>query len=212
MVKAVIFDLDGTLMDTLTDLYAAVNRALESFGFAKVSKEKVRMSVGNGVAKLVERCLPSDAASVYDRVLSRFNAEYARCQKEHTVPFDGVVETLAKLKAAGIKIAVVSNKTESAVKALCDENFPGLTDVAVGDNGLRPLKPDPLPLYYALEQLGVSKKDAVYVGDQEVDVCVSKNSGIPLIAAAWGFRGKKALMDAGATTICDKMPDILLYL
>ena len=213
MIKAVIFDLDGTLMNTLYDLYVGVNRALSSCGYESVSIDKVRASVGNGVAKLVARCLPEVNKEEFTRVLERFNREYALCKDDHTAPYDGAVQAMQKLKSAGVKIAVVSNKTESAVKALCAEKFSGLYDLAVGDDGVRPLKPSPEPIQYALSALNVKKEEAVYVGDQEVDVKTASNSGLRLLGAGWGFRGKRALEAAGATCVCEdfgKLTEIVL--
>lgn len=212
MIKAVIFDLDGTLMDTLADLHTAVCRALAAFGLPPVTLEKVRLSVGNGVSKLVERCLPPDRLCIHKDVLSRFNAEYAICGKCSTKPFEGVCEILVKLKKEGIKTAVVSNKTESAVKSLCADNFPHLIDLAVGDNGVRKLKPDPQPVNYAMQMLGVEKNETVYVGDQEVDIETSVNADVKLLAAGWGFRGREALEKAGAEIICAAPGEILRYL
>ena len=209
MKKAVIFDLDGTLMNTLFDLYNAVNRALAAFGMPLVTLEKVRFSVGNGVGKLVERCLPADRSGDYDAVLARFNAEYAQCKEDHTLPFDGVTETLTALKNAGVKIAVVSNKTESAVKELCAEEFSGLTDIEVGDDGVRPLKPDPAPVLYALSSLNMGADEAVYVGDQEVDIVTARNAGIAFVGAGWGSRGEKLLKAAGAQTVISDIRQLL---
>lgn len=209
MIKAAVFDLDGTLMDTLTDLHIAVNRALAAFSLPAVTTDKVRASVGNGVSKLIERCLDFEHKNLHRRVLERFNAEYALCKEDNTAPFEGVTDTLSELKRMRIAVAVVSNKTESAVKSLCGDEFGELVDIAVGDDGVRPLKPDPAPVLYALEKLGVSIRDAVYIGDQEVDVITAQNSGIRLIAAGWGFRGERALKDAGAETVISSVRELI---
>ena len=208
MTEAVVFDLDGTLMDTLYDLYVAVNRALEYGGMKSVDMEKVRLSVGNGVQMLVRRCMPPDGEQKFASVMERFNYEYACCKDDHTSPYAGAKTTMQKLKQSGIKIAVVSNKTESAVKALCKENFAGLYDVAVGDNGVRRLKPSPEPVEYALSVLRADKSRSFYVGDQEVDVLTAKNSGLKLIGAGWGFRGRAALEAAGAPVVCDDFDEL----
>lgn len=118
MIKAAVFDLDGTLMDTLTDLHIAVNRALAAFSLPAVTTDKVRASVGNGVSKLIERCLDFEHKNLHRQVLERFNAEYALCKEDNTAPFEGVTDTLSALKRMRIAVAVVSNKTESAVKSL----------------------------------------------------------------------------------------------
>lgn len=208
MIKAVVFDLDGTLMNTLDDLFTGVNRALEKCGYPTVDKEKVRLSVGNGVAKLVARCMPAGTDAHFDRVLRTFNREYALCKDDHTAPYPGAIQTMKNLKTAGIKIAVVSNKTESAVKALCAEKFAGVYDIAVGDDGVRPLKPAPQPISFALGKLGADKSEAVYVGDQEVDVLTARNSGLRLLGAGWGFRGAEKLKAAGAEEVCADFAEI----
>ena len=154
MIKAAVFDLDGTLMNTLTDLHIAVNRALAAFSLPAVTTDKVRASVGNGVSKLIERCLDFQHKNLHRQVLERFNAEYALCKEDNTAPFEGVTDTLSALKRMRIAVAVVSNKTESAVKSLCGDEFGELVDIAVGDDGVRPLKPDPAPVLYALEKFG----------------------------------------------------------
>lgn len=201
MKKTIIFDLDGTLLDTLPDLHAAVNHAFFRMNIPAVSRDCVRMNVGNGVAKLIERCLPKDKLSVRSACLKIFGEFYAAHGNDKTAPYEGAERALIRLKAEGLKIAVVSNKTQTVVRMLCDKWFRSLVDVALGDDGIRALKPDPAAIGTALRMLDTPKNDAIYVGDQEVDVLSAKNAGVPLYAAGWGFRGEAALLKAGAERV-----------
>ncbi len=211
MIDTVIFDMDGTTLDTLCDLHIAVNYALERCGCEQVPFEQVRKSVGNGVGKLIERCLPKGKEELFDDCLAIFKEKYESCKDDHTAPYAGAAEALRKLKEKGIKTAIVSNKMEEAVKQLCDKWFRGLVDCAVGDDGKRPLKPDPTPVWFALEQLGSTKDSSVYVGDMEYDVMTARNSGLRFLGAGWGFRGKDFLLSYGETAVFDDFAEIVKY-
>ena len=201
MYDTVIFDLDGTLLNTLDDIYVGVNNAMLICGFPIKTKDEVRLAVGDGAAKLISRCMPKGEEGRFEECLTVFKAEYSKCKEDKTAPYPLVLRALNRLKELGVKVGVVSNKPEPAVKALCDKWFNGLVSVAVGDDGIRPLKPNPQAIEFALAKLGSDKQSAFYVGDQELDVLSAKNSGLKLIGAGWGFRGKEALMDAGAETV-----------
>ena len=202
--KAVIFDLDGTLLDTLCDLYISVNYALSRFGYPEKTIDQVRAYVGNGIGKLIERALPSGIENPdYEKVLAVFKEHYGANCENNTSPYPGIDELLANLTSAGIKSAVVSNKADFAVKSLCRRFFPSLEGRAIGEReGVR-RKPAPDSVYAAMELLGVSAEESVYVGDSEVDVATAKNAGIDLIAVSWGFRERVELLSCGAQTVVD---------
>ncbi len=206
MKKLVIFDLDGTLLDTLEDLTAATNHALCLHGLPARSIDEVRAFVGNGIPKLAERAVPAGTdAATEAAVLKELLSYYQAHCKERTRPYPGVSDLLGKLKARKIKTAVVSNKADAAVQALCEDYFPGLCDFCVGETADVRKKPAPDTVFAALTRLKTDKADAVYVGDSEVDVATAKNAGLPCLSVTWGFRDEKTLLDAGATT---PVPDV----
>lgn len=197
--KAVIWDLDGTLLNTLEDLMNSVNYGLSKHGMPKITLEQTRRFVGNGVAKLVERAVPAGTdGNVQADVLKDFKEYYSIHSKDKTKPYDGVVELMTKLKAEGYKLAIVSNKLKEAVEELAGIYFPGLIDVAMGDTPGIPKKPAPDMIYKALELLGLEKNEAVFIGDSDVDVATGINSGMDMITVLWGFRDKEELVKAGA--------------
>lgn len=209
---AVIFDLDGTLLDTLDDLMDATNYALGQMGFPARSRKEVQAFVGNGVAKLMERALPAGASpSDAAMALDIFKPYYALHSKDKTAPYPGVLETLSALRAGGCKLAVVSNKFDSAVKALAQDYFPGLIDLAAGENEASgvPKKPDSTMVLQTIAALGSAPDRAVYVGDSDVDLQTAKNSGLPCISVTWGFRDKPFLLEHGATTFIDAPGELL---
>ncbi|MBQ6600736.1 MAG: HAD-IA family hydrolase [Clostridia bacterium] len=208
--KAVIFDLDGTLLDTLGDLHAAVNHALRAFGFPERSIDEVRRFIGNGVVKLMQRATPENTDEETDRkCLDAFRKYYLIHMRDKTAPYDGVIALLEKLRAKGIKTAVVSNKFHQAVYELCLDYFPGLIDEAFGVSVESERKPSPANVYKALEKTGVTADECIYIGDSEVDVQTSHNAGIKCIGVTWGFRDRAELEKAGADIICDSCDDIL---
>ena len=209
---AVIFDLDGTLLDTLDDLKSAVNYALDQMGFPSRTRKEVKAFVGNGVAKLMERAVPSGTSSQDTaRALSLFKSYYALHSKEMTAPYPGIPETLKALRDKGCKLAVVSNKFDAAVKALAQDYFPGLINLAAGENEAQgvPKKPDPAMVLQTLETIGVSPKQAVYVGDSDVDLQTAKNAGLPCISVTWGFRDRVFLLRHGAVTLIQTPEELL---
>jgi len=212
--KAVVFDLDGTLLDTLKDLTDADNYMLSSLGFPPVSEKQVRSYMGNGIKQLIRLSIPDGEnnprfSEAYNLYLSR----YIPHADDTTRPYDGIEKLLSALKESGVKIAVVSNKNHTATEALCKKHFGGIIDVAIGENeeaGVRK-KPFPDTVFFALERLGVGAEDAVYVGDTEVDILTAKNSGLKCICVGWGFRDYSYLLGAGATKIAEN-PSALLKL
>lgn len=208
-IKAVIFDLDGTLLNTLDDLYLSVNHMLEKFGLPLRSKKEVRNFLGSGVKVLVDKSLPASFDGNREECLSVFKEYYDKHESDHTAPYDGIKAVLMKLHEKGVKSAIVSNKYDAAVKRLKEDYFGFLVDFAVGEgNGVR-IKPAPDGVEKALAGLGVKKQESVYAGDSEVDFLTAKNAGMNFIAVSWGFRDRDRLIETGAETIIDK-PDELL--
>ena len=208
MIKTIIFDLDGTLLNTLTDLQVSTNYALSQFGLATRSEEEIRSFLGSGARVLVERALPNDKKDMLEEVLPVFKAHYDEHKEDNTAPYAGIAEMLNQVKDAGYKMAIVSNKYDDAVKHIKDEFFP-LVDFALGEgNGIK-TKPDPSGVFYAIEQLGAKVEESVYVGDSEVDYATAKNSGLPFIAVSWGFREKTFLQEIGSKVIIDSPEQFL---
>lgn len=197
--KAVIWDLDGTLLNTLEDLMNSVNYGLSAHGMPHITLEQTRRYVGNGVAKLVERAVPhgTDKGTTED-VLKDFKTHYSVHSMDKTKPYKGMVELMTKLKNDGYSMAIVSNKLKEAVEELAEIYFPGLVDVAMGDTPDIPKKPEPDMIFKALELLNVGKDEAVFIGDSEVDVATGINSGMDMITVLWGFRDMEELKKAGA--------------
>ena len=207
-----IFDLDGTLLDTLGDLAASVNYAMSTHHLPEHSVDEVRMMVGNGVRKLMERAIPDGAANpCFDETFATFRHHYMEHQLDTTRPYDGIIETLQELKRRGCRTAVVSNKFDAATKSLCNHFFSGLVDVAIGENEAAGIhkKPAPDTVFEAIRLLGVSREEAVYVGDSDVDIATAQASGIPCISVLWGFRNREFLIAHGATTLIGSATEIL---
>ena len=208
-----IFDLDGTLLDTLADLAASTNYALRTHGMPEHSIDDVRRFVGNGVRKLMERAIPNGEANPdFEATFATFREHYMHHSLDTTQPYPGIPEALAELKAKGCKLAVVSNKMMAATVELCRHFFPDTIEVAIGEHeaeGIRK-KPAPDTVFAALRELGVDKSGAVYVGDSDVDVQTSANSGLPCISVLWGFRNRDFLIQHGAKTFISAPSELLL--
>ena len=211
--EAVIFDLDGTLTDTLEDLKNSVNFALRHFGFPERSLEEVKSFVGNGVKRLIDLSVPENTSEeVSAECLSVFKAHYKENSLVKTKPYDGIIPMLERLKKEGIKTAVVTNKMQEAAVDIVNLFFSGLIDVTVGQVDGVAQKPQPDGIYYALEKLCVSKENAVYVGDSEVDCLTARNAGIPCIGVSWGFRERSVLEENGATAVADCTEQLFKYM
>ena len=208
-----IFDLDGTLLDTLADLAASVNYALRTHGMPEHSIDDVRRFVGNGVRKLMERAIPNGEANPdFEATFATFREHYMHHSLDTTRPYPGIPEALAELKAKGCRLAVVSNKMMAATVELCRHFFPDTIEVAIGEHeaeGIRK-KPAPDTVFAALRELGVDKSGAVYVGDSDVDVQTAANSGLPCISVLWGFRDRDFLIQHGAKTFIYAPSELLL--
>ena len=212
MYQCYIFDLDGTLLDTLGDLSASVNYALREHGMPEHSHDEVRRFVGNGVRLLMERAVPDGAANPqFEDAFSTFRQHYMAHSLDTTRPYDGIPETLTALRQRGCRIAVVSNKMMAATQELCRHFFPDTIEVAIGEHeaeGIRK-KPAPDTVYAALCQLGAEKDHAVYVGDSDVDIQTAANAGLPCISVLWGFRDKNFLIQHGAKTLISAPHELL---
>lgn len=208
-----IFDLDGTLLDTLGDLAASVNYAMRTHGMPEHSVDEVRQFVGNGVRRLMERAVPGGAAHpAFEAAFATFRRHYMEHSLDTTRPYEGIPELLQDLKRRGRHTAVVSNKFDAATKELCRHFFPDTIDVAVGEHeaeGIRK-KPAPDTVLQALSQLGVGQEGAVYVGDSDVDIQTARNSGLPCISVLWGFRDREFLLAHGAETFITQPSELLL--
>lgn len=199
MTDTVIFDLDGTLLDTLEDLTDSVNYAMEKFGFPRHTIDEVRTFVGNGAPKLLERSIPQGLENPdYEAALAAFKAHYAAHCEDKTKPYEGIPEMLAELKEQGYHLAVVSNKFDGAVKKLCKKYFGEFITVSIGESAEVKRKPAPDTVYRALHELSCDGSRAVYVGDSEVDIQTAKNASLPCISVTWGFRTEEQLKAAGA--------------
>ena len=209
---AYIFDLDGTLLDTLGDLAASVNYALRTHGMTEHSIDDVRRYVGNGVRKLMERAIPDGASNPdFEATFVTFRQHYMAHSLDTTKPYDGIPETLQALKAKGCRLAVVSNKMMAATQELCRHFFPDTIEVAIGEDeahGIRK-KPAPDTVIAALRQLGVGQERAVYVGDSDVDLETARNSDLPCISVLWGFRERDFLLQHGAKTFISAPSELL---
>lgn len=204
MIKAVIFDLDGTLLDTLEDLANACNYALKSCGF-KIHhvKDYIRF-VGNGRYKLIERIVPSkykEDKEVINKVLRLFDEYYGEHMVDMTKPYDGIIEMINKLKEKSVKIAVVSNKPHEFAEDVVRRYFGDAFEITYGQRPNHPTKPDPKTVYEVIESLNVKKEECIYVGDSDVDVNTAKNAGVKSVGVSWGFRGEGELREAGADYI-----------
>ena len=191
-----IFDLDGTLLYTLADLKTSVNFALKKFGFPTKTLEEIQNAVGNGLKMLIFHSLPDDTPSpVVDAVLAEMKQHYAAHCYDQTMPYDGITEMLRSLKDAGHRIAIVSNKANVMVQTLKNVYFDGLIDFAVGESEIHQRKPAPDMVFAAMDALG---KDAIYIGDSEVDIQTAKNANIPCLSVGWGYRSAEFLLQNGA--------------
>ena len=202
MKIGILFDLDGTLLDTLEDLYISINYVLDKLGYPARSRAEVRHFVGNGAYRLMEQAIPAgaDANEALEEFLTHYNST---CNDGFTAPYPGVPQMLAQLQKT-YPVAVVSNKPDAAVKSLCEKYFPGIPALGVTDE--IPRKPAPDMVYKTMEVLGVDR--CIYVGDSEVDVLTAQNANVPCLSVLWGFRDKEELEAAGGNIFCEKAADL----
>ena len=213
MYDTIIFDLDGTLLNTLEDLCNSVNYALEHNGYACRTLEEVRCFVGNGVRKLIERALPDNVSEdEFNKIFIDFKEHYKIHCNDFTGPYEGIMELLGELSSRGYKMGIASNKMRPAVLALNDLYFKGLIQGAAGvDENIVP-KPDSQMVDMMLEELGSVRENTLYVGDSQVDVQTARNTGLDMVAVLWGFRTKDELLSAGAKEFIEHPMELLKYL
>ena len=209
---AVLFDLDGTLLNTLEDLTDSTNYAMDQMGYPRHTLEEVRSYVNNGARRLVLGAAPAGTCQQdIDRCLAIFQAQYRTHMQVKTRPYPGILQMLDRLGERGVKVGVVSNKFDGAVKPLCKKYFGSRVQVAVGEHeaeGVR-RKPWPDTVFEALRVLGVAAERAVYVGDSDVDIQTARNASLPCLSVSWGFRTRESLVRAGATHIADSADQLL---
>lgn len=207
--ELVIFDLDGTILDTLEDLADSMNYALAKYGYPTRTVDEIRSFVGNGLLMLTRRAIaPETDETVIQTVLAEQKAYYKEHCADKTKPYDGVIELLEELKAAGYKLAVVSNKADYAVQILCEQYFPEIFHLTVGEKeGVR-RKPAPDAVYAVLKELQVEKAKAVYVGDSEVDIQTAENAQMQVVLVDWGFRDMHFLKEKGAKILVHTVEEL----
>lgn len=212
MKKLAIFDLDGTLLNTIKDLGEAVNFALDRNGFHTHSVASYPYFVGNGVRRLIERSLPEDArkkAAVVDTMLKDFKQYYNEHNTDRTVPYDGIPELLQQLNESGVKLAVASNKYQQATLKIINHFFPDIPWIAIqGQQEGVPVKPDPSIIFMILSEAKIAKQDTIYIGDSGIDMETARRACIDSVGVTWGFRPVKELKEYHANVIINKPQDI----
>lgn len=207
--ELMIFDLDGTILDTIEDLADSVNYALKKYGYETHTVRQIQSMVGNGMFVLMREALPEGTdEEVVQKALTDMKAYYKDHCAVKTKPYEGIVALLQELKKAGYKLAVVSNKADYAVQILCNQYFAGIFDLTVGEKENIRKKPAPDAVYATLDKLQISKEKAVYIGDSEVDIETAKNAGMQAVLVSWGFRDKEELLKNGAQTIVDTVEEL----
>ncbi len=209
--KAVVFDLDGTLLNTLDDLYISVNHALKHFNYPLRDKEEVKNFIGNGIRALMTLACPEEIDD-FEEVLAFFKEHYSIHSQDNTRPYDDIVELLEALNEKGIKCAIVSNKFDGAVQELKEKYFKGLITIAVGESPLVKKKPAPDSVLKVMEILNVKNDEVVFVGDADTDIETSKNANIKCVSVLWGFRSKEFLKEKGGKIFVNSPLEILEHI
>ena len=207
--QTAIFDMDGTILETLEDMWSSVNATMDYVNYPRRTLDEVRRFVGNGAAKLIERCMPAGADNPkYADALAFYRRYYDAHAQIKTGPYPGIPELLQHLKREGVRLAVVSNKPDEAVRTLTEHYFPGLFQVAVGNREGWATKPAPDSVYETMKLLDAQSEDTVYVGDSEVDVATAQNAGLDSIIVTWGFREESFLRAHGAQTLAHSTEEL----
>lgn len=210
LYQTVIFDLDGTLLNTLDDLAAATNYALAQHTLPLRTTEEVRWFVGNGIRKLIERAVPEGTPQPeQEEVYATFNEYYKLHCNDKTQAYDGVMELLNALRKAGVKTAIVSNKADYGVQALTKQYFSGKLDAACGERSGIAKKPAPDMLFAVMQMLNATKETTIYVGDSDTDLATACNAGVACVGACWGFRGREFLLAHGAKLLAETPAEVL---
>ena len=210
---SVLFDLDGTLLDTLGDLTAAMNRTLTRHGLPERTRQQMRAALGNGARRLMELSVPAGTdGALFETLLAEYNADYAAHCRIETAPYPGVDALLQQLHTQGRKLAIVSNKPDEAVRALRADFFADAVPIAVGETAAIRRKPAPDSVLEAMRQMGVTREETVYVGDSDVDVETARNAGVTCCAVSWGFRAREVVIAAGAEKIADNASELKKYI
>ncbi len=211
MYKTAIFDLDGTLLDTLADLTNAVNYALTKHGLPERTAKQIRSFLGNGMVRLIQ--LSANGAANTQEILAEFKSYYAVHSADETKPYEGIMEVLDALKQRGVKTAILSNKGDFAVQTLTKEYFGDLIDEAQGENEAQGVKRKPSPdgVYAIMERLSVKAEETVFIGDSEVDIRTAENAGVDCLAVTWGFRDKQELIENGGKTLVATPKELLQF-
>ncbi len=212
--RLAIFDLDGTILDTLDDLADSTNAVLESNSLPVRTRDEIRRFVGNGIHLLIERAVPEGSSEeLIEKVFADFKTYYKAHCSEKTAPYAGIPELITKLRSSGCRVAVVSNKADFAVQELCMQYFPGIIDFAVGEReGVR-RKPAPDSSFESMSMLGMKPSDSIYIGDSDVDIETARNAGIPCLSVTWGFRDRDFLLAHNAERLVsspDEIAEIIL--
>ena len=208
--KLLIFDLDGTVLDTLCDLTSSMNFALHTMEYPERSIEEIRSFVGNGVRNLAKRALPEEASErLVDEALSIFKKHYAEHINDFTKPYDGIKELLSYAKKAGCYLAVISNKIDSATNILVKSHFGDIFDVVFGEREGVPRKPSPQSVFEVIEALSCKPCETTYIGDSEIDIQTANNAGIDCISVCWGFKSRDFLEENGASLIAESADELL---
>ena len=209
MINTVVFDMDGTVLNTLDDLTDAVNYVFSKFDLPPRSQEEYRKFFGNGIGYAMKCAAPEGTPdSLFDKMIPVFREYYDKHCLDKTRPYEGILELMKALKDKGYKMAIVSNKIDSAVKELNERFFSEYVTVSIGEKAGIKRKPAADTVLAALDELGSSRDEAIYVGDSEVDLQTARNSGLSCIAVLWGFRDKDLLIENGATTFAEKPMDV----
>ena len=214
MIKAVIFDLDGTLVDSLQDLCDSTNFALQKFGFPTHEVQKYKYFVGDGIPKLIERVIPKESFNkeIHKKVLAAFMERYREHYLDKTAPYNGVKESLAALLAAKVKLAVVSNKADEMAPRVVNKLFSGEFTSVTGKREDYPLKPNPALTLKVIEDLGVKPCECAFLGDSGMDMATAKNAGCVAVGVLWGFRTRDELLDNGADYIINNPSKIASFI
>ena len=209
MIDTIVFDLDGTLLNTLEDLKDSVNYALARQNFPLRSLTEIRSFVGNGIRLLMERAVPQEVVGtdIFEVCFKDFNDYYKVHMEDKTAPYDGIDDMLSNIKKAGFKTAIVTNKVDYAAQELCNRLFPEI-NLVVGSVDNRPNKPAPDGVYYALEVLDSKLENTIFVGDADTDIITAKNAGLPSIGVLWGFRDREIIENEGAEYIVETVKDL----